>query len=135
MSEEKNLQNETEKQELDLANCEYTRSCPVFSPRVNIYEDNDAIFLSCDMPGVAEDKVDIVLEKNVLTINGYADDKAPEGYSLAYAEYRVGDFHRKFTLSHEIDQEKIEATMKNGALNLTMPKVTPSTKKISVNPA
>jgi len=135
MSEEKNLQIETEKHELDQANAEYTRSCPLFAPRVNIYENDDAIFLVCDLPGVAEDKVDIVLEKNVLTINGYVDDKTPEGYSPAYTEYRIGDFHRKFTVSHEIDQEKIGATMQNGVLHLTMPKVTPSTKKISVQPA
>lgn len=136
MSDEKTLQvQETEKQELDQANAEYTRSCPLFAPRVNIYENNDAIFLVCDLPGVAEDKVDIVLEKSVLTINGYVDDKTPDGYSPAYTEYRIGDFHRKFTVSHEIDQEKIEATMQNGVLYLTLPKMTPSTKKISVKPA
>lgn len=126
---------ETEKQEIDQSDAEHTRSCPVFIPHVDIYENDDAIFMDCDMPGVAGDKVDIVLEENVLTINGYVEDKSPKGYSPVHTEYRVGDFHRRFTISHDIDREKIEATMKDGILHLTMPKAVPTTKKISVQVA
>ena len=52
-----------------------------------------------DMPGVDEKSVDITLEKNVLTINGYVEPVQPDNYSLAYAEYEAGDFQRSFTLS------------------------------------
>jgi HSP20 family molecular chaperone IbpA len=56
----------------------------------------------------------------------------PEGYRLAYAEYRVGDFHRRFTLSDQIDRNKIEAAVKDGVLRLHLPKAEPTTRKIAV---
>jgi HSP20 family molecular chaperone IbpA len=84
------------------------------------------------MPGVDEESIDITLEQNVLTINGYVASQRPEDYSLAYAEYRVGDYQRRFTVSDQIDKDNIEATMKDGVLRLHLPKAEPSTKKISV---
>jgi HSP20 family molecular chaperone IbpA len=101
-------------------------------PRADIYEANDEIVVIADMPGVDESSVDITLEKNVLSINGCIEPPQFEDYSLAYAEYRVGDFERRFSLSNEIDQEKIEATMKDGVLTLRLPKVSPTTRKITV---
>jgi HSP20 family molecular chaperone IbpA len=56
----------------------------------------------------------------------------PEGYDLAYAEYRVGDYQRSFSLSSQVDQEHIEATLKDGVLRLCLPKAGPTTKKIAV---
>ncbi len=136
MAEEKNLQvQEGQKQEVVESEAERTRAKPAFIPRVDIYETNDAVALIADMPGVDENSVDITLEKNVLTINGYVEPERPEGYSLAYAEYRVGDYQRSFNLSNEIDQENIEATMKDGVLHLHLPKAEPTTKKIAVQSA
>ena len=45
-----------------------------------------------------------------------------QGYQLEYAEYGVGDYSRSFTVSEDIDRDKIEATVKNGVLRLTLPK-------------
>ena len=136
MAEEKNLQvQEGQKQEVVESEAERTRAKPAFIPRVDIYETNDAVALIADMPGVDENSVDITLEKNVLTINGYVEPERPEGYSLAYAEYRVGDYQRSFNISNEIDQENIEATMKDGVLHLHLPKAEPTTKKIAVQSA
>lgn len=84
------------------------------------------------MPGVDENSVDITLEQNVLTINGYAALVEPEGYRLADAEYRVGDYQRRFTLSDQIDRDKIEAMVKDGVLRLRLPKVKPTARKIAV---
>ncbi len=136
MAEETNLQvQETEKQEIDQMDAERTRSGAAFVPRVDIYELEDNISIVCDMPGVAEEGVNITLEKNVLTIDGYVAADTPEGYSLAYAEYRVGDYQRRFTVSDEIDQDNIEATLKDGVLRLTLPKAAPKTRKIAVKSA
>ena len=136
MAKEKNLQvQEGQKQEVVESEAERTRAKPAFIPRVDIYETNDAVALIADMPGVDENSVDITLEKNVLTINGYVEPERPEGYSLAYAEYRVGDYQRSFNISNEIDQENIEATMKDGVLHLHLPKAEPTTKKIAVQSA
>ena len=112
---------------------ERTRSQRVYIPRTGIYEVDDAILLVANLPGVDESSVDITLEKNLLTIKGYVEAYAPEGYSLAYAEYEIGDYERSFTLSDEIDREHIEAEVRDGVLRLRLPKAEPvMAKKIAV---
>ena len=113
---------------------ERTRECACYVPRTDIYETEQEIILLADMPGVSVKNLDITLEKNVLTILGTNDLPLPQDFSLEYQEYEPGDYQRSFTLSEEIDREKINATMKNGVLRLTMPKAGPAkTRKISVN--
>ena len=115
---------------------ERTKSMKVFIPRVDICETKDAIILLADMPGVDEKSVDITLEKNVLTLSGRVEPAAYEGYREAYAEYEAGDYERAFTLSDEIDRDKIEASVKDGVLKLTLPKAEPvKLRKISVKSA
>jgi HSP20 family molecular chaperone IbpA len=133
MAESSEIQvQEAEKQEIEQSGAERTRERQAFVPRVDIYETDEAISVVADMPGVSPESVDITLEKNVLTINGYVDEVHPDDYALAYAEYRVGDFTRSFSLSNQINQEAIEATVKDGVLRLHMPKVQPTSKKIAV---
>ncbi len=132
-NETKDLQvQEAQKQEVQESGAERTRDRLAFVPATDIYETEEAITILADMPGVDETAVDITLEKNVLTINGFVEPEQPEGYSLAYAEYRIGDYQRSFSLSNEIDQDNIEATLKDGVLTVHLPKVSPTTKKISV---
>lgn len=114
---------ELEKQEVEAPEgVERTRNRQVYVPRVDIYETADNIVLLADMPGVDQESIDITLEKNILTITGYIDWRPPENFELAYAEYRVGDYHRTFALSDEVDRDGIEATMRNGVLRLVLPK-------------
>lgn len=136
MADEKELQiQEAEKQEVAETGAERIRQRLAFVPRADIYETNDAIVVVADMPGVDETSLDISLENDVLTINGYTEPECPKGYDLAYTEYRVGDFQRSFTLSNKIDQDKIEATLKDGVLRLHLPKAEPTTRKITVKAA
>ncbi len=133
MAEEKELQlQETEKQEVQESGAERTRTWPAFIPRADIYEANNEIVVVADMPGVDAGSVEITLERNTLTINGYIKPTELTGYTSAYAEYREGDYQRSFSLSNEIDQGKIEAEMKDGVLRLRLPKVGPTTRKIAV---
>jgi HSP20 family protein len=133
MAETKELQvQEPEKQEIVESDAERTRDRACFVPRVDIYETNSDIILLADLPGVDETMVDITLEQNVLTINGYVEPVAPEDYRLVYDEYRVGDYQRSFTLSDRIDQDGIEALVKDGVLRLRLPKAEPTTRKIAV---
>jgi HSP20 family protein len=130
MSESKEL--EVQEKEAAEESAERIRDRPAFVPRVDIYEDDSEIVLMADMPGVDETSVDITLEDGVLTISGDVEPMQPEGYSLAYAEYRVGDYQRRFSVSNQVDQENIEATLKDGVLRLCLPKVGPKTQKITV---
>jgi HSP20 family molecular chaperone IbpA len=130
MTEEKALQvQDTEKQEVADTGAERTRDRLAFVPRADIYETNEGINVVADMPGVNENSVEITLENNVLTINGYVEPEEPEGYSLAYAEYQVGDYQRAFTLSDQIDRDGIDAFVKDGVLRLYLPKVTEARKR------
>jgi HSP20 family molecular chaperone IbpA len=128
---------EVEKQEIEvLEGVERTRPGKVFIPRAEIYETSDALVIVADMPGVDESSVEITLEKNVLTLKGFVDVDPPANYSLAYAEYEAGDYERSFTLSDEIDRDKIEASLKNGVLHVWLAKAGPAkTRKISVKAA
>lgn len=132
MSEEKNLQVQ-EKEEVQ-SETERTRDMPAFVPNADIYETEDQIVLLVDMPGVDENSIDINLERNVLTISGCVEPVVPEGYSLSYAEYRIGDYQRSFVLSNQINQEQIDATIRDGVLRLYLPKIGPEVKKIGVKP-
>lgn len=124
---------EQQKQEVAEAEAERTRDRKAFVPRTDIYENGDAITIVTDMPGVDENSLDITLEKGVLTINGYIEPELPEGYALTYAEYEIGDYQRSFKLSNEIDQEGIQATLKDGVLRLVLPKVGPAqARKIEI---
>jgi HSP20 family molecular chaperone IbpA len=125
MSEEKGLEVvDTEKQEVAESGAERTRDRLAFVPRADIYETDEDIIVVADMPGVNAETVEVVLENSVLTITGYVEPMAPEGMSLAYSEYRVGDYERSFNLSDQIDREGIEASVKDGVLRLTLPKIT-----------
>ena len=101
---------------------ERTRSRKVFLPKVDIYETKDSIVLIADMPGVDENHVDMTLEKNILTINGQLEPQGFPGYGAAYAEYDVGDYQRAFTISDEVDRDRIDARVKNGVLRVTLHK-------------
>ena len=137
-TKEKDLQvQEAEKQEVTpLEGTERTRARKAYLPRVDIYETDGDIFAVADMPGVDEKSIEVVLEKNVLTINGFVEPEQSDKYNLAYAEYEMGDYERSFKLSNQIDQEKIQATVKDGVLRLRMPKAGPAkARKISVKAA
>ena len=97
---------------------------PVLVPRADIYEDNGDIVVVADLPGVDESCVDITIEKNILTIKATSQWEVPQGLALSYAEFKHGDYQRRFALPNEIDRDGINASMKNGVLKLVLPKST-----------
>lgn len=115
------------------AEIEQTRNRRTFVPKVDIYERGDDTILLANMPGVDEKSIDINLDKNVLTITGRVEAEEPDHHRLAYAEYDTGDYQRSFTLSNEINTNKIDAIVKNGVLRLVLPKAEEAKpKKIAV---
>ncbi len=115
---------------------ERTKPRRVFKPDVDIIEQKDNTVLTADLPGVDEHSLDITLEKNVLTIKGSVEQKIPAGFRLAYGEYEVGDYERVFTLSDEVDKDRIQASIRNGVLRLVLPKAAAAkARKITVTAA
>jgi HSP20 family protein len=110
---------------------EFTREGPVFNPDVDIYETDEALKLIADLPGVQKEDLDIDLNENTLTINAHVK-QSPQG-NLLYKEYDVGDYKRSFTISNVIDQSKIQAELKNGILQVLLPKAeTAKPRKIEI---
>jgi HSP20 family molecular chaperone IbpA len=99
---------------------ELTKPGLYFTPDVDIYENEAAIVLIADMPGVRNDDVDIRLEDNELRIDGRV--LAEKIGSPLMEEYRIGNYSRTFALSNMIDQGKILASMKDGVLRIELPK-------------
>lgn len=104
----------------------------LYTPAVDIFENETSFILYADVPGADEQSVDITLEKDVLTINAKVNEEIPAGSKLRYAEYGVGDYRRSFTLGDRIDRDKIEATVKNGVLKLVLPRIEPVVRKIQI---
>jgi HSP20 family protein len=106
---------------------------PLFMPPADIYETRDSIVVLAEMPGVAPDGVEITLERRVLTIRGRSAANDHAGYQRVYTEYSDGDYERSFTLSENIDRDRIEATLKDGVLHLVLPKAeTAKARKIEL---
>ncbi len=101
---------------------ERTRARPLYAPRVDIVETEDALEILADMPGVTKDSVEVTLEQRVLSIRGRADVSVPEGFAPVYLEYQPGDYERSFTLSDAVDPAGIEARVRGGVLHLRLPK-------------
>ncbi len=94
----------------------------IYTPMVDIYETKDNFMIIADVPGVDDKSLEITVEKNILTINGRVEPMECKDHELTYREYDVGNYRRSFALSGEIDRDKIEGTVKDGVLRLTLPK-------------
>ncbi|MGM9486279.1 Hsp20/alpha crystallin family protein [Ideonella sp. YS5] len=92
-------------------------------PRVDVLEDERGITLLADLPGVPRDQLDIKVDGETLTIEGTVATATPQALQPAYVELRLPRFRRAFTLSRELDAGRIEANLKDGVLNLRIPKL------------
>jgi HSP20 family protein len=108
-----------EKQELEG---EGTRPGPVFRPDIDILELNDGFVVFADVPGVDDQSVDIRLEKGVLTLDAQLASAPEPDWNLLHEEYRFGSYHREFRTSDDIDASGVSAKMRNGVLELHLPK-------------
>ena len=122
-----------EKQEVST-DVEQTRPGAVYTPDVDIFESEKELTLLADMPGVTSDNLTIDLRDDILTLTGEAESDHEKTEESLVVEYGVGKYHRQFTLSEVVDQEKISANLKDGVLRLVLPKVEKATpRKITVN--
>ncbi len=115
-------QQEIDVREKQEASGEVTRAGRTYVPQVDIYETKEGLWLWADMPGVDEQSLNVHLDNGVLTIEGQVDLKQYENVTPLYTEYNVGNYARRFTLSNDVDSDRIVARMQNGVLSLEIPK-------------
>lgn len=101
---------------------EQTRPGRVYQPDVDIYETKESLWLEADMPGVDERTVQVNLNDGVLTIEGEVSLEDYQSISPVYSEYRVGHYRRRFSVSSDIDGERIQGKLTHGVLHLELPK-------------
>ena len=95
----------------------------VFTPRVDVTEDKDNLYVHAEIPGVEKSEIKINVTGDVLTISGEKKtEKRDENKNYYRVERNYGSFSRSFTLPAEVVVEKISAEYKDGVLNVTLPK-------------
>jgi len=91
-------------------------------PRVDVLEDEGGITILADVPGVAKEQLQLKIEGDVLVIEGAMAPFAPGTLEPVYAEVRLSQYRRSFTLSRELDAGRTQAGLKDGVLTLRIPK-------------
>ncbi len=91
-------------------------------PPVDVIEDATGITLYADLPGVGKEQLNLRVEADTLTIEGEVALATPEGLQASHAEVSVPRYRRVFTLSKELDPDKIGAELNQGVLKLRIPK-------------
>jgi len=103
-----------------------------YSPRVDVLESDEESLLFADLPGVKPADVDVRFDNGELIIAGRCPLRH-EGANYLLSEYGVGDFYRAFTISEQVDWQKISGELKNGVLTVHLPKADKAKpKKITV---
>ena len=95
-----------------------------WSPAVDVSETAAEIVVRAELPGMTQEDIELSLQDNVLTLKGEKkpEKKAPpEDYHRSERCY--GSFTRAFTLPVNVDQNKVQATFKDGILNIALPKI------------
>ena len=93
-----------------------------YVPATDIVEMEDGVHIFMDLPGVGSDKLSIDLEEDEVTIRGASSYLPAEGERTLHSEFQNMNFQRTFTLSDMVDREQITASLKDGVLNLFLPK-------------
>ena len=94
----------------------------VASHGVDIYEDDDHVYVELEAPGYKKDEIDVTLENGVLTIRGRKEQTQEKKGEYYVRERRTGQFARSFTLPSTVDENKVKATLRDGILTVVLDK-------------
>lgn len=110
-------------------------SSQIWSPAVDVYEDQDAIVIKADLPGMKQEEIEVEMNGDTITLQGerkFEDEARRDKYVRVERQY--GAFQRSFTIGVPIEADKIKATYRNGILELTIPKAEATKpKKVQVS--
>ena len=92
-------------------------------PRVQLHDTGEALRVTADLPGFAYKDVDLTVERQTLSLRGERKVSAPEGYVVYRQERESMRFARSFALPCRVDASKAMATLKDGVLEVMLPKL------------
>jgi HSP20 family protein len=108
--------------DLDRAGWRVAENTGGYYPPTNLYEVANHFEMQAELPGFGKDDLNIKLQGNYLELSGEKNNETPAGHTAQRLERQGAAFSRSFTLPVDIDQEKVEATLKDGILTLILPK-------------
>ncbi len=112
---------------------EAAREEPALLPPVDVIEDPTGITLYADLPGVPKDRLSVRVDGETLLIDAELVLQVPPGMEASHAEVQRTRYRRAFTLSRELDPDKVAAELSHGVLRLRIPKaVHAQPRRISV---
>ena len=95
---------------------------PYVVPPVDVFENDHAITLLADLPGVSREQLQVRVDGDTLVLEATAGTQGPQDLQLVYGEAQCPTYRRRFTLSRELDTGRVEAQLRDGVLKLTIPK-------------
>jgi HSP20 family protein len=101
----------------------------MWSPSVDVHEENGNLVIKADLPGVKKEDVNIMATEDALTIQGKSQEEKEEKKEGYYRhERRSGSFARTLPLPVAVDADKAQASFKDGTITITLPKIDQATK-------
>lgn len=94
----------------------------VFTPPIDIYENENGLVLHADLPGVSSETLELQVQDSKLTLFGHVKPDIPESARLLHKEYEVGSYLRSFILSDQVDYDNISASLNDGVLKVVLPR-------------
>lgn len=104
------------------ASAEARREERTIVPAVDIFEDADGITVLAEMPGVSKERLNVEADRNKLLIEGDVSIELPAGMEAIYADVQATRYRRVFTLSGELEPDRIAGQLKDGLLTVRIPK-------------
>ncbi len=98
------------------------RRLPTIAPAVDIWEDDRRVVVDADLPGVAQDGVEVSVHRGVLTIRATPSVVDARRLHPVHREWQPAAFERSFTLADDLDDGAVTATVTNGVLRVQLPK-------------
>ncbi len=95
---------------------------PWIAPLIDIYETENEYYLTANMPGVSKENVKIKLEDGFLVIMGRINFEESVNRKYVLNEIEFGNYYRRFKITDSVDEQKIDAKLENGVLNVKLPK-------------
>ena len=107
---------------MSTSNENHTGQGEALLPAVDVFEDEGGITLFADLPGVPREQLGLHVESDTLTIEGQMSPELAGSGEATHVELSLPRYRRAFTLSRELDVEKVSAAFEHGVLRLRIPK-------------
>lgn len=95
---------------------------PGATPALSFEDRGDALFLRAELPGMTDKELELTVTGTSVTLKGERKVEAPAGHTTHRSERTGYRFARTFELGTKVDPEKVQASLANGVLTVTLPK-------------